>query len=145
MAFCTGGCLSFCPRSCLSFGVRSCLPLYYSGVLNLWVWKGSGELAEGLVAALLEAQDHLAKWYRHLLTNKEDAMQVVWHQLKGDDLYLRMVVADIPPTPANSLAQWCRHQVGRVGTAGGLVAVPFHAAQQGLPSLHVKGYHVHPP
>jgi len=38
----------------------------------------------------------------------------------------------------------CRHQVGRVGTAGGLVAVPFHVAQQGLPSLYGKGYHVHP-
>ena len=61
-------------------------------------------LAEIAVAADLEARKDLAEMDGEGLTHKEDAVKVVWHELKREDLYLRIIARDALPLTLDSQA-----------------------------------------
>ena len=83
--------LAVCFRlSCL---LQSCLLLYYSNRRNR-----RNELAEGLVTALLKAEQHLAQRLLYVLLHKEDAVEMVGHQLKGQHVYLWVAQGYLMPT-----------------------------------------------
>ena len=62
------------------------------------------DTAKGCVARFLKAADNIAKMPCHPLMDKENAMQVVGHELEVDKGDLRHEVGDMPPSIQDSKA-----------------------------------------
>ena len=62
------------------------------------------DTAKGYVARFLKAADNIAKMPCHPLMDKENAMQVVGHELEVDNGDLRHEVGDMPPSIQDSKA-----------------------------------------
>lgn len=62
-------------------------------------------MLEGMAAASLEAIEDLTQVLFHMLSDKEDAMKVVWHELESYDSYFRIIAWDAIPFISYRLPQ----------------------------------------
>ena len=80
------------------------------------------DAAVGFIAALFEAEEHLPQRLFEMLLHKKDAMEMVWHHLKGEHFDLGVSDGYLMPVLFYLLSQF-----GQFDT--GLFGVPF------IPSL----------
>lgn len=80
-----------------------------------------------------------------MLADKENAMEVVGHKLKGNDGDFRVVAWDAAPLFADCHPKRRRHYMWRLLTAEGLARVADNGAEEGLASFCSHCYHIHPP
>lgn len=97
--------------------------------------QGSHQPAVCPAAASLETAHHAAEVAGQLLVNKEDAVQVVWHHLQIEHLYLRVVTLYAPPFLADSLSQWREFYMG-------LAARTLYACKERTATFHRHRQHI---
>lgn len=79
-----------------------------------------------------------------MLADKEDAMEVVGHKLKGNNGDFGVVAWDAAPLLDDSLPQRRRHYMWRLLTAEGLARVADDGAEERLASFGFHCDHIHP-
>lgn len=102
-------------------------------------------MLEGMAAASLEAIEDLTQVLFHMLSDKEDAMKVVWHELESYDSYFRIIAWDAIPFISYRLPQRRGHSPWGLLVAEGLAGIANDSAENGLAPFGCHRYHVHPP
>ena len=57
---------------------------------------------------MFKAEEHLAQRLFYMFFYKENAMEMVWHHLKGQNIYLRIANRYIMPITLYLLAKFCQ-------------------------------------
>lgn len=91
------------------------------------------------VAPQLEALDHLAKVEVGVSAHIEYAVEMVGHDLLGNDGHLRIDGADAVPFACHGQAQWREADAGSLRRALGRLGVADQLAQDGAAALHGHG------
>lgn len=94
---------------------------------------------EGAGAADLEAFDDLAEVRLHLVGDKEDAVDVVWHELQTEDAYLWIELRDVIPAALHLTTYSGRNDRGVCSVR----CAPCKTAETWLPVCHAHRYHVY--
>ena len=109
--------------SCL-LPLQSCLLRLSRNVLNI-----GEQPAVMAVAASLEAPDDAAKVALHLLSDEQDAVQMVGHHLNGEDFHLRVIAGDAQPLCLHTPAQLRQLHAGSFRRAFWRFASPCDTAE----------------
>lgn len=86
--------------------------------------------------AYLEAVEYLTQGAGEVLCDKENAMEVVRHELKGDAFHLRYPCQHPLPVLDDGLAEGAGQQTRSIGSTQGLVHVANHLTEEWPPSFH---------
>lgn len=114
------------------------------GVLTLHssVVESGEEGLEGVSAAGLEAVEDITEMKGEAVGDEEDGMEVVGHELEGDALQLRETGEHALPVVNDGVTEGCRHRMGRVRIAIGLVHVAHDVTKEGQATLRDHRYQV---
>ena len=88
------------------------------------------DAAVGFIAALFEAEEHLPQRLFEMLLHKKDAMEMVWHHLKGEHFDLGVSDGYLMPVLFYLLSQFSQFDTGFFGGALYSVALTYDLPQQ---------------
>ena len=90
-----------------------------------------------MITSHLEAIDDLTEMYGNPFLNKNNKMEVVWHQLEGPDSNLGIELGDIDKRLHHGPAKWCGLHNGRLG-----LTIAHECSKQRPPFLDNQSDHI---